>query len=89
MIGGKDIIQLKSNYIPKVLIHLNKLFDQNDVAKYPDVQPNKNDIEDQNIGTGDSPKIVKLSRNLPVAEKENILIWWRNTLICLLGFMGI
>ena len=44
MIGGKDIIQLKSNHIPKGLIPLEKLFDKNDVAKYPKVYPNENDI---------------------------------------------
>ena len=46
MIGGKDIIQLKSNHIPKGLITLEKIFDQNDVAKYPKVQPNEDDIQD-------------------------------------------
>ena len=39
VIGGKDIIQLKNNYIPKGLIPLEKMFDQNDVAKDPKVQP--------------------------------------------------
>ena len=65
MIGGKDIIQLKSNHIPKRLIPLENLFDHNDVAKDPKVYPNENYIQDQNIGTEDSPKIVKLSKNLP------------------------
>ena len=60
MIGRKDIIQLKINYIPKGIIPLEKLFDQNDVAKDPKVQPDENDIQDQNIETEDSPKIVKL-----------------------------
>ena len=73
MIGGKDIIQLKSNYIPKGFIPLEKLFDQNYVAKYPKVQPNENNIQDQNIGIEDSLKVVKLSRNLSIEEKINIL----------------
>ena len=51
MIGGKDIIQLKSNFIPKDLIPLETLFVQNDVAKNPTVQPNEEDIQDNNIGT--------------------------------------
>ena len=70
MIGEKYIIQLKINYIPKGIIPLENLFDQNDVSKDPKFQPTENDIEDQNVGTQDSPKIVKLSRNLPVKEKE-------------------
>ena len=73
VIRGKDIIQLKRNYIPKGIITLEKLFDQNDVAKDPKVQLARNDIEDQNIGTEDSPIIVKLSRNFPVIEKEKYI----------------
>ena len=45
VIEGKDIIQLKRNYIPKGLIPLEKLFDQNDVAKDLKVHPLENDIE--------------------------------------------
>ena len=73
MIGGKDIIQLKGNYIPKGLIPLVKLFDQNYVAKDPKVQPNENDLQDQNIGTEDSPKIVKLSKNLLAKENKRYI----------------
>ena len=49
-LGGKDIIQLKSNFIPRGLIPLEKLFDQNDVAKDLKVKPTDNAIEDRNIG---------------------------------------
>ena len=70
MIEGKDIIQLKSNYIPKGLIPLEKLFDQNDMAKYPKVHPNENDIQDQNIRIEDSSKIVTLSKKFPPEEKK-------------------
>ena len=64
-IGGKDIIQLKNNFIPRGLIPLEKLFDQNDVAKNPKVKPVENVVEDRNIGTKENPKIVKLSKKLP------------------------
>ena len=60
MIGGKHIIQMKSNYITKGIIPLKNLFDQNNVAKDPKVHPTENDIKDQNIGTEDSPNIVRL-----------------------------
>ena len=73
MIGGKDIIQLKGNYIPKGLIPLEKLFVHNDAAKDPKVKPDENDIHDQNIGTEDSPKIVKISKNLPTEEKKRYI----------------
>ena len=70
MIGGKDIIQLNSNFIPKGLIPLEKLFDRNDVAKNPKVQPQEDESHDHNIGTKDQPKIVKLSKALPIEEKS-------------------
>ena len=73
MIGGKDIIQLKSKFIPKGLIPLDNLFDRNDVSKKPKVQPNEDDIQDQNIGTKDDPKIIKLSQSLFVDEKKKYM----------------
>ena len=69
-LGGKDIIQLKNNFIPRGLIPLDIFFDQNDVAKDPKVKPANNAVEDRNIGTKENPKIVKLSKNLFVKEKE-------------------
>ena len=78
MIGGKYIIKFKGNYIPKGLIPLEKLFDQNDVAKDPKVQPNENDIQDQNIGTEDSLKIVNLSKNLSTEEKHKYIDLMKN-----------
>ena len=80
MIGGKDSIQSKSNFIPKGLIPLDKLFDQKDLAKNPKVHPNENDIQDQNIGTEDSPKIVKLSINLPPKEKKKYIDLMKNSI---------
>ena len=62
-LGGKDIVQLKSNHIPRGLIPLEKFFDKNDVVKDPKVKPAENSVEDKNIGTEENPKIVKLSKN--------------------------
>ena len=64
-LGGKDIIQLKNNFIPRGLIPLEKLFDQNDVAKNPKVKLVEDDVEDRNIGTKENPKIIKVSNKLP------------------------
>ena len=38
-LGDKDIIKLKINSFPKVLVPLEELFDHNDVAKTPGVVP--------------------------------------------------
>ena len=69
-LGGKDIIQLKNNFIPRGLIPLERLFDQNDVAKNPKVKLVGDAVEDKNIGTKENPKIIKLSKKLPEKEKE-------------------
>ena len=68
-LGGKDIAQSKSNHIPRGLIPLEKLFDQNDVRD-PKVKPAENVVEDKNIGTEENPKIVKLSKKFPAKEKD-------------------
>jgi hypothetical protein len=63
-IVGRDIVQLKSNIIPKGLVPLEKLFDNNDVARSPKITVNEGDVEDCNIGTPEDPKIMKLSMKL-------------------------
>jgi hypothetical protein len=43
--AGKDIMQLKNNIIPKGLVSLEKLFDNNDVARSPKFTTNDEDVE--------------------------------------------
>ena len=43
-IAEKYIIQLSTNNIPKCLVPLEELFDNNDVAKIPRVKPNNEDV---------------------------------------------
>jgi hypothetical protein len=45
-IDGRDIVQLKSNINPKGLVPLEKLFDNNDVARSPKNIVNEGDVED-------------------------------------------
>ena len=52
-IANHDIIQLCKNFIPKGLIPLEKLFDQNDVLRNPLSISPQDDIEEVNIGTND------------------------------------
>ena len=54
------------------MIPLEKLFYQNDVAKDPKVKPVDDAIEDKNIGTEETPWIVKLSNNFPINENKDI-----------------
>jgi len=63
-IARRDIVQLKNNIIPKGLVPLENIFDNNDVAKNPKITANDEDIEYWNIGTQEDPKIIKLSKML-------------------------
>ena len=62
---------MKGNHIPRVLIPLENLFDQNDVARDPKMKPVDDVVEEKNIGTEENPRIIKLSKKLPVKEKED------------------
>jgi hypothetical protein len=73
VIDGKEIIQLKNNCIPKGLVPLEELFDNNDVEKNPKVTPNEGEAEDCNIGTEKEPRLIKLSKNLTPENKERYL----------------
>ena len=72
-IAKKDMIQLSTNNIPKVLILLKELFDNNDVEKSPGVKPNSEDVQDVNIGTEKDPKVVKISSKLSQEVKEKYI----------------
>ena len=50
-LGGRDIVQLKINHIPRGLIPLENLFYQNDVARYPKMNPLNDVAEVKNMGT--------------------------------------
>jgi hypothetical protein len=69
-ITGRDIVQLKRNVISKGLVPLEKLFDNNDVARSPKITVDEEDMEDCNIGTPKDPKIIKLSKKLSPKVKE-------------------
>jgi hypothetical protein len=72
-IDGKDIMQLKNNIIPKGLVPLEKLFDNNDVANSPKIIANDGDVEDCNIGTQEDPNIIKLSKTLSLEVKQRYI----------------
>ena len=59
-IVGRDIVKIKNNIIPKGMVPLQKIFDNNDVARNPKITANDEDIEDCNIGTQEDPNITKL-----------------------------
>jgi len=72
-VNQMDVFQLKDNFIPKGLIPLEELFDQDDVARKPTLRPTEEGVEEVNIGAAENPKMVKLSKALtPKVKKEYI-----------------
>lgn len=72
-ITDHNIIQLPNNYIPKGLIPLEKLFDNNDVSKTSLSSSQEEDIEECNIGTHEEIINIKISTSLPKETREKYL----------------
>jgi len=64
---------LKDNVIPKGLIPLDELFNQDYVAQKPSLLPTKKGVEDENIGSAENPKLLKLSKALPPQIKAKYI----------------
>jgi hypothetical protein len=64
------MLVLKNNQIPKGLIPLERLFDQNDIPVKSILQPQLEEVEDCDIGTKEESKMVKISELLPPEIKD-------------------
>ena len=64
---------MKSNTIPRGLIPIEELFDNNDVARSPKVAPNDVEVEECKVGIEQEPKIIKISKNLTIENKERYI----------------
>jgi hypothetical protein len=47
---------LKNNVLPRGLVHLEELFEFNDVSKNPKIEPSGKEVEECNTGTRKNPK---------------------------------
>ena len=72
-VNQMEVLQLKDNIIPKGLITLEELFNQDDVARKPSLLPTEKGVEDVNIGSAENPKMVKLSKALPPQVKAKYI----------------
>jgi hypothetical protein len=68
---------MKDNVFPRGLHPLEELFDFDDVAKNPKIEPTGKEVEDCNIGTEKEPKMIKLSKYLPPAQKHKYIELFR------------
>ena len=64
---------MSNNFIPKGLIPLEKLFDQNDVLQNPQSISSQDDIKEINIGTNDDIKNIKICASLDPEIKAQYL----------------
>ena len=62
MIADHEIIELKTNHIPKGLVPLERTFDNNDAYIKPSIQALAEAIVNCNLGTESDPKFVKVSK---------------------------
>ena len=62
-------LQCNNDTIPRGLTPLEHIFDFNDVAKEPRMEPMETDVEEHNIGSLAEPKMIKLSSTLPAHIK--------------------
>jgi hypothetical protein len=68
-VDGYDIVELKTNNIPKGLVPLEIFFDSNDVYKGTAMKHQEEEVTDYNIGTTENPNIIKLSKALATEQK--------------------
>ena len=67
------MLQSKDDNLPKGLVPLEEIFDFNDVARKPKMEPIEAEIEECNIGSEQEPKMIKLSKTLPAHIKQKYL----------------
>ena len=53
------------------------MFDSNDVARKPKMEPLRAYIKEVNIGTEGNPKLIKISKALPPEEKVKYINFFR------------
>lgn len=71
--ANTEVVELKNICIPKGLIHLEKLFAENDVAKDPKMKSDDEEVETYYLGTAKIPKNVKLSQFISLEDKQKYL----------------
>jgi hypothetical protein len=70
IVDGHDIVEMKTNNIPRGLVALERLFDNNDVYKGTPMKNQEEEVTECNIGTIENPNLIKVSKALPVEQKD-------------------
>ena len=69
-IGKDSIVQLPSNHIPKGLIPLERLFDQNDVTYKAAQKENQSTVCKNDIGSPGQPRYINMSSHLSANQSS-------------------
>ena len=84
-----DVLQLKDNVIPRVLIPLEELFDQDYVVRKPTLVPTDKGVEDVNTGTVDKLKLLSYQKHYLLSQRLSMLSCFLNFLMFLHGITQI
>jgi transcription termination factor NusB len=63
-------VELKTNHIPRGLVPLQRFFDSNNVSIEAAMKNQEEEITYCNIGTTKNPKIINMSKELIVEQKD-------------------
>ncbi len=69
-IGRGSIFQLHNNYIPKGLVPLDKLFNDNSLPYKPAETENESVVHKNNIGSPTHPKYINMSTHLSSTQNS-------------------
>ena len=72
-IFGQEVVQLKTNKIPKGLVVLEIFFDNQDKSKIDTSKYDAKDLEKVNLGTKETPKKVYIGKKLSPKIKHNLI----------------
>jgi hypothetical protein len=86
-IANHRMLVLKNNQIPKGLIPLERLFDQDDIPLKSTLQPRPKEVEDCDIGTKGNPNWSKYLNTFHLKRKINTLSYSNSTKMSSLGLM--
>jgi hypothetical protein len=68
-ISNHHMLLLKNNQIPRGLIPLERLFEQDDIPLKSTLRPQPEEVKDYNVEINEDPKMVKISKYLPTQMK--------------------
>ena len=69
-IASHKIIELKSNFIPKGLVPLERIFSKDDTPSKPFMPSSEENLMDCNIGTKEHRRVVKVSKVLTIEQRN-------------------